>query len=60
MGKFYLKGLINNNIPPTHNIANKGFSSMRRFVARFNFSCILIRNRPQSLTGHIVKRYAAC
>jgi hypothetical protein len=25
---------------------------MRRFVARFNFSCNLIGNRPQSLTGH--------
>jgi hypothetical protein len=41
---------------PTHNIANKGFSGMRRFVARFNFSCTLIGNRPQSLTGHIAKR----
>ncbi len=41
----------------THNIANKGFSGMRRFVARVNFSCILIGNRPQSLTGHIVNRY---
>ena len=30
---------------------------MRRFLARFNFSCTLIGNRPQSLTGHIVKRY---
>ncbi len=29
---------------------------MRRFVARFNFSCNLIGNRPQSLTGYIVKR----
>ena len=38
----------------THNIANKGFSGMRRFVARFNFSCNLIGNHPQSLTGHIV------
>jgi hypothetical protein len=38
----------------TNNIANKGLSGMRRFVARFNFSYILIRNRPQSLTGHIV------
>ena len=44
----------------THNIANKGFSGMRRFVARFNFSSILIGNRPQSLTGHIVKRCATC
>jgi len=42
---------------PTHNIANKGFSGMRKFVARFNFSCTLIGIRPQSLTGHIVKRY---
>ena len=30
---------------------------MRGFVARFNFSYTLIGNRPQSLTGHIVKRY---
>jgi tetratricopeptide (TPR) repeat protein len=37
-------------------IANKGFSGMRRVVARFNFSCNLIGNRPQSLTGHIVNR----
>ena len=36
----------------THNIANKGFSGMRKFVARFNFLCNLIGNRPQSLTGH--------
>ncbi len=43
----------------THNIANKGFSGMRRFVARFNLSCTLIGNRPQSLTGHIVKRWQA-
>lgn len=41
---------------PTHNIANKGFSGMRRFVGRFSFSCTLIGNHPQSLTGHIVKR----
>ena len=27
---------------------------MRRFVARFEFSCNLKGNRPQSLTGHIV------
>ena len=44
---------------PTHNIANKGFSGMRGFVARFNFSCTLIENHPQSLTGHIVKRCSA-
>jgi len=30
---------------------------MLRFVARFNVSCTLIGNRPQSLTGHIVNRY---
>ena len=30
---------------------------MRRFVARFNISCTLIGNRPQSLTGYIVRRY---
>lgn len=41
---------------PTHNIANKGFSGMLRVIARFNFPCTLIGNRPQSLTGHIVKR----
>ena len=27
---------------------------MRRGLARFNASCNLIGNRPQSLTGHIV------
>ena len=31
---------------PTHNIANKGFSDMRRFVTRFNFSCNLIVKKP--------------
>ncbi len=46
-----------NNDPLTHNIANKGFSGMRRFTARFNFSCTLIGNRPQSLTVHIVNRF---
>lgn len=40
----------------THNIANKCFSGMRRFVARVKVSCTLIGNHPQSLTGHIVKR----
>ena len=48
--------IIKNRQLPTHNIANKGFSGMRRFVARLNFSCTLIGNRPQTLTGHIVKR----
>ena len=33
-------------------IANKGFSGLRRFVVRFNFSCNLTGNLPQSLTGH--------
>jgi len=41
---------------PTHNIANKGLSGMRRFVARLKVLCTLIGNRPQFLTGHIVKR----
>lgn len=41
---------------PTHNIANMGFSGIQRGVARFNFSCNLIGNSPQSLTGHIAKR----
>ena len=50
------KELIIKPEPLTHNIANKGSGGMRRFVARFNFSCTLIGNRPQSLTGHIVKR----
>ena len=31
----------------THNIANKGFSGMRRVVARFNFSCNLIGIKPE-------------
>jgi hypothetical protein len=38
----------------THGISNKGFSGMRRVVARFNFLCNLIENHPQSLTGHTV------
>jgi hypothetical protein len=41
-----------NNEGTTRGIANKGFSGMRRVVARFNFSCNLTGNRPQSLTGH--------
>ena len=48
---------MKNSQLPTHNIANKGFSGMRKFVSRFNFSCTVIGNRPQSLTGHIVNRY---
>ena len=38
-------------------IANKGFNGMRRVVARFNFSCTLIGNRPQSPTFHTANRY---
>ncbi len=34
---------------------NKGFSGIRRFVARFSFSCTLIGNHPQSLTGQTAK-----
>ena len=49
-----------NNERPTRGIANKGFSSMRRFVTRFNFSCNLIGNHPQSLTGHTANRCSAC
>jgi len=30
----------------THNIANKGFSGMRSFVARFKVSCTLIGKKP--------------
>ena len=41
---------------PISGIANKGFSGMRRVVARFNFSCNLIGNRPQSLTVHTANR----
>jgi hypothetical protein len=40
----------------THGIANKGFSGMRRVVARFNFTCNLTGNHPQSLTGHTAIR----
>jgi hypothetical protein len=40
----------------TSGIANKGFSGMRRFVARFKFPCNLTGNRPKSLTGHTVIR----
>lgn len=47
----------NNGQRTTRGIANKGFSGMRKVVARFNFSCNLIGNRPQTLTGHTAKRY---
>lgn len=42
----------------TSGIANKGFNGMRGIVTRFNFSCTLIGNHPQSLTGHTADRYA--
>jgi len=45
--------------PVTHNIANKGFSGMRRLLTRFNFSCNLIGNHPQSLTALTLERYVA-
>jgi hypothetical protein len=45
---------LNKNDRTTHNIAKKGFRGMRRVVARFNFSCNLIGNLTQSLSGHIV------
>jgi hypothetical protein len=48
---------MNNLQGTTHNIANKGFSGMRKVVTSFNFSCTLIGNRPQSLNGYIVNRY---
>ncbi len=41
----------------TRGIANKGFSGIRRVVARFKFSCTWIGNRPQSLTGQAAKPY---
>ena len=50
--KKLLKMSENKAQPITRGIANKGFSGMRRVVARFNFSCNLIGNHPQSLTGH--------
>jgi len=36
----------NNGQRTTHNIANKGFSGLRKFLARFNFSCTLIGKKP--------------
>jgi hypothetical protein len=56
---YWIMGILtlrNKRQHTTNNIANKGFSDLRKFVARFNFSCTVIGNRPQSLTGHIVKR----
>lgn len=45
-----------NNERPTSGIANKGFRGLRRVVARFNFSCTFITNRPQTHTGHTADR----
>lgn len=50
-----MEKLVNNKIKhdgTTRGIANKGFSGMRRVVARFNFPCNWIVNRPQTLTAH--------
>jgi hypothetical protein len=41
----------------THNIANKGFSGMRRVVARFNFSCNLIGIKPEIPYRPYCQRY---
>ena len=50
--------IFKNRQLPIHNIVNKGFCDMRRFVAcPLHFSCNRIDNRPQSLTVHIVNRY---
>ena len=51
---------MNDCQPLTHNIANKGFSGIRKFVARFKFSCNRIDNHTQSLTGHIVTVSRQC
>jgi hypothetical protein len=36
---------------------HKGFIGMRRSEVRFNFSCNLIGNHPQSLTALTLERY---
>lgn len=36
---------------PTKYKCHKGLRGMRRSEVRFNFSCILIGNHPQSLTA---------
>lgn len=43
---------MNNHQRTTCGIANKGFNGMRKGIARFNISCYLTGNRPQSLTCH--------
>ncbi len=37
---------------------HKGFRGLRRSEVRFNFSCNLIGNHPQSLTALTLDRYA--
>lgn len=55
--KFCLKGLINNNIPPIHGIANKGFSGMRSSSPASILVYLDSLISPQSLTSHTIKRY---
>ena len=43
--------------PPTHGIANKGFSGFRSFLPHFNFCIGGQEISPQSLTGHTVIRW---
>ena len=43
----------------TRGIANKGFSGMRRVVARFNFSCNLIGIKPEIPYWPYCQRYAS-
>ena len=38
---------------------HKGFRGLRRSEVRFNFSCNLIGNHPQSLTALTLDRYEA-
>ncbi|KAF0151978.1 MAG: hypothetical protein FD143_1447 [Ignavibacteria bacterium] len=52
-----IKNKIKENQSLTRGIANKGFIGMRRFVGRFNISCNLIENRPQSLTRNTPSRW---
>jgi len=47
---------MNNLRCTTHNIANKGFSGIRRFVARFNF-CVTWQIRNQHRYGENRKNY---
>ena len=45
-----------NNDATTHGIANKGFSGLRSFVSRFNFTNGGYERSPQSLTCPTVRR----